>query len=89
MAHTHSRTQTCTCRIRDDNKRKPFDDEYIFGLVWQQKAKIVLAAACLVVCTTSNLAAPVLTGMLMELLVQQKPVEDYVRVRRGKGRKEE
>jgi ATP-binding cassette subfamily B (MDR/TAP) protein 10 len=60
--------------------RKPFDDEYILGLVWHQKKQIGLAFACLVVCTTSNLAAPVLTGMLMELLVQQKPVEDYIRV---------
>lgn len=68
------------CRLRDD-KRKPFDDQYIIGLVWQQKQKIGLALACLFVCTASNLAAPVLTGMLMELLVQQKPVEDYIRVR--------
>ena len=50
------------------------------GLVWQQRRQLLLAGACLLVCTASNLAAPVLTGMLMETLVKQKPVEEYVKV---------
>ena len=51
------------------------------GLVWQQRRQLLLAGACLLVCTASNLAAPVLTGMLMETLVKQKPVEEYIKVR--------
>jgi ABC-type bacteriocin/lantibiotic exporter with double-glycine peptidase domain len=58
----------------------PFDDQYIIGLIWQQRSQIFLATACLLFCTASNLAAPVLTGMLMDTLVKQKPVEDYIRL---------
>ena len=51
------------------------------GLVWQQRRQLLLAGASLLVSTASNLAAPVLTGMLMETLVKQKPVEEYAKVR--------
>lgn len=54
--------------------------EYILGLVWQQRKHLALACGMLLLCTASNLAAPVLSGMLMELLVQQKPIEEYAKV---------
>ncbi len=49
--------------------------------MWQQRRQLAVAAVCLLACTASNLAAPVLTGMLMETLVQQKPAEVYLQVR--------
>ena len=68
------------CRPIPDAKRTPFDDRYIIGLIWQQRSQLMVATACLLFCTASNLAAPVLTGMLMDTLVKQKPVEEYVRL---------
>lgn len=51
------------------------------GLVGQQKRHLLLAVTCLVLCTASNLAAPVLSGMLLDCLVQQQPMERYMQVR--------
>ncbi|GAX74240.1 hypothetical protein CEUSTIGMA_g1689.t1 [Chlamydomonas eustigma] len=64
-------------QVSQDAKRAPFDNEYIIGLIWQQRRQLAAATFCLLICTASNLAAPVLTGLLMETLVQQKPVEEY------------
>ncbi len=67
--------------LRFKKQREPFDNEYIIGLIWQQRRHVWVAAATLCFCTASNLAAPVLSGMLLEALVQQKPVQEYAKVR--------
>jgi hypothetical protein len=61
-------------------RRAPLDDEYILGIVLQHKRHLVLAAVTVVLCTASNLAAPVLSGMLFEHLVQQHSGEAYAQV---------
>jgi hypothetical protein len=61
-------------------KRAPFDDEYIIGIVLQHKQNLLVAAVTVMLCTASNLAAPVLSGMLFEHLVQQHPMERYAKV---------
>ncbi len=74
----------CSCSIAGalhfKKQREPFDNEYILGLVWQQRKHVIIAALSLLFCTTSNLAAPVLSGMLLEALVQQRPLEHYLKV---------
>ena len=67
--------------IKVANKRTPFDNKYLLGLVWQQRQMLLVAGVCLVACTCSNLAAPVLSGMLLETLVKQAPMENYGKVR--------
>jgi len=67
-------------KLQFKRQREPFDNEYILGLVWQQRRHLALACGMLLLCTASNLAAPVLSGMLMELLVHQKPIEEYAKV---------
>jgi hypothetical protein len=64
-------------------KRAPFDNEYLLGVTLQQKHHIAVAAVMLVLCTASNLAAPVLSGMMFEILVQQQPLTKYAEVRPG------
>lgn len=66
-------------------KRAPLDNEYILGITLQHKQHLVLAAVTVLLCTASNLAAPVLSGMLFEHLVQQKPVQEYAQVREEEG----
>jgi hypothetical protein len=56
------------------------DNEYILGITLQHKQHLVIAAVTVLLCTASNLAAPVLSGMLFEHLVQQKPVQEYAQV---------
>lgn len=60
--------------------RKPLDTQYIVGLVLKQKKHVLLAAASLLVCVGANLASPVLSGMLFETLVMQRPFEAYGRL---------
>lgn len=60
--------------------RTPFDNRYILGLVWNQRGQVALAAVCLLLCTASNLGAPVISGLLMETLVQQRPMEEYAQI---------
>jgi hypothetical protein len=50
-------------------------------VVLQHKQHLLLAAVTVLLCTASNLAAPVLSGMLFEHLVQQRPVQEYAQVR--------
>lgn len=64
-------------------RRAPLDNEYLVGLVLQHRRHLAVAAACLLLCTASNLAAPVLSGMLFETLVQRQPMERYAQVRGG------
>eukprot|EP00877_Chromochloris_zofingiensis_P003375 jgi/Chrzof1/13038/Cz07g17170.t1 len=61
-------------------KRAPLDDQYILGLVLQHWKHIVIATASLLFCTASNLAAPILSGLLFETLVQQQPMARYAKV---------
>ncbi|WIA13363.1 hypothetical protein OEZ85_006944 [Tetradesmus obliquus] len=61
-------------------KRAPLDNEYILGIALQHKQHLLVAAVTVVLCTVSNLAAPVLSGMLFEHLVQQHPMERYAKV---------
>lgn len=61
-------------------RRAPFDDEYILGLVLQHRGHLALAITSVLLCTVSNLAAPVLSGMLFELLVQGQPMGKYAKV---------
>lgn len=68
-------------RVYKPPKRAPLDDEYILGIAMQHKQHLLLAAITVLLCTASNLAAPVLSGMLFEHLVQQKPVQEYAQVR--------
>jgi len=58
-------------------RREPFDTEYILGLIWQQKKHVAIAAVMLVACTSSVLISPILSGMLLEVLVKQQPLEKY------------
>lgn len=69
------------CRVYKPPKRAPLDNEYILGITLQHKQHLVLAAVTVLLCTASNLAAPVLSGMLFEHLVQAKPVQEYAQVR--------
>ncbi|KXZ54890.1 hypothetical protein GPECTOR_4g962 [Gonium pectorale] len=61
-------------------KRAPFDNEYLLGLVWRERRHLALAAATLLACTASNLAAPVLSGMLLEMLVSGESLTRYAEV---------
>jgi hypothetical protein len=47
----------------------------------QHKQHLLLAAVTVLLCTASNLAAPVLSGMLFDHLIQQKPIQEYAQVR--------
>ncbi len=48
--------------------------------VWRERRHLALAAVTLVLCTASNLAAPVLSGMLLELLISGQPLTKYAEV---------
>lgn len=61
-------------------RRAPFDNEYLLGLVWRERRHLALAATTLLLCTASNLAAPVLSGMLLEMLVSGQPLTKYAEV---------
>lgn len=61
-------------------KRAPFDDLYILGLVMQQKSRLVIGMVSVLFCTCSNLSAPVLSGMLLDILVQQQSMEHFLKV---------
>ncbi|KAJ9505384.1 hypothetical protein QJQ45_024133 [Haematococcus lacustris] len=66
--------------LRLKRQREPFDNEYILGLLWQQRGQLACAAVMLLLCTASNLGAPVLSGMLLEALVQQQPIQVYFKL---------
>lgn len=46
----------------------------------QHRRHLIIAVVCLLLCTASNLAAPVLSGLLFETLVQQQPMSRYAEV---------
>lgn len=52
----------------------------MMGLVLLQRQHLLIAGTCLLLCTASNLAAPVLSGMLLDTLVQRQPLEQYMQV---------
>ena len=47
------------------------------SLVLQEKKSLAVATICLLLCVGSNLASPVLSGMLFETLVRQAPFSSY------------
>jgi ATP-binding cassette subfamily B (MDR/TAP) protein 8 len=59
--------------------RAPLDNEYILSLVFHERRHLALAGAALVLCVAANLASPVLSGLLFEVLVQRQPFENYAR----------
>ncbi|MEW5307776.1 MAG: hypothetical protein WDW36_010152 [Sanguina aurantia] len=63
-----------------NKKRAPFDNLYVLGLLWQQRQHLSLALLMLVLCTASNLAAPVLSGLLTEALINNQPLEKYAQI---------
>lgn len=69
-----------TAAAHKQKRRAPLDDEYILGLVMQHKQHLAIALLTVTLCTASNLAAPVLSGMLFEILVQQQPMGKYAKV---------
>ena len=73
--NTHARAP------RPPPKRAPLDNEYLVGLALQHRGHLLAAGGCLLLCTASNLAAPVLSGLLFETLVQRQPMERYAQAR--------
>lgn len=61
--------------------RSPIDDRYLLGLVWSERVNIIIALVCAVTATCSNLASPVISGYLLEILAGRQPVELYPKVR--------
>jgi hypothetical protein len=61
-------------------KRYAFDDHYIWGLIRMETKPLLVSGLCLVLCTLSNLAAPVLSGQFLEAIVQQKPMEEIQKI---------
>ncbi|KAK9823874.1 hypothetical protein WJX72_006089 [[Myrmecia] bisecta] len=64
---------------RSSKRRGPLDNTYVWGLVFKQKKQLVLAGLALLFCTSCNLAAPVITGILFEILVGKQPLSHYPR----------
>ena len=57
--------------------RRPLDDRYIMSLVLQERKSLAIASIALLCCVASNLASPVLSGLLFETLVNQAPFSSY------------
>jgi ATP-binding cassette subfamily B (MDR/TAP) protein 10 len=68
---------TAPTNYYQNTPRAPLDSIYIRSLVWQQKKQLAIGAVCLLICVASNLASPVISGLLFETLVQNKPFENY------------
>jgi ATP-binding cassette, subfamily B (MDR/TAP), member 10 len=64
----------------DTYLRTPLDNQYIISLILQQKRHLALAGISLIACVGANLASPVLSGLLFETLVLQRPFEAYGRI---------
>ncbi|GAB4821670.1 hypothetical protein N2152v2_008716 [Parachlorella kessleri] len=52
-------------------------DQYLLKLVWQQRSKLLGAAAALFVCIATSLASPVLSGSCFEALLRGRPFTEY------------
>lgn len=62
-------------------ERTAIDNEYIRDLLWQQRGDLLVALACALLCTVSNLAAPVISGYFIEILAGRQPGSLYPKVR--------
>lgn len=61
-------------------ERSPLDNTYLRGLLWNERVNLVIAVVCAVLCTCSNLAAPVISGYLFEVLAGRQPAALYPKV---------
>lgn len=50
------------------------------SLIWAESRHLLVGGLALLVCVASNLASPVISGMLFETLVQRAPAEQYGRL---------
>ncbi|KAL4535588.1 hypothetical protein Ndes2526A_g06409 [Nannochloris sp. 'desiccata'] len=78
--HTNGATPAPTAAGADyyeNTPRAPLDNTYIWSLILQQKRHLAIGGVCLLVCVASNLASPVISGLLFETLVKNKPFENY------------
>lgn len=57
--------------------RGPLDNKYVWGLILRQRAHLVLAGISLTIATLCNLASPVVTGILFEILTGGQPFSHY------------
>ena len=57
------------------------DNEYLWGLVWRERKDLSIALLCALLCTVSNLAAPVISGYFIEILAGRQPASLYPKVR--------
>lgn len=57
--------------------RRPLDDKYIVSLVLQERKSLAIASFALLCCVASNLASPVMSGLLFETLVNRAPFSSY------------
>lgn len=64
----------------DFSSEKVFSGKLVWSLIWEQKLNLALGALAAVYCTASNLAAPVFSGFLIEILVNGGGVEEYSKV---------
>ena len=62
--------------------RSAVDNQFILGLLWQERADVAIALLCALLCTVSNLAAPVISGYFIECLAGRQPMSLYPKVRR-------
>ncbi|KAK9862820.1 hypothetical protein WJX84_000045 [Apatococcus fuscideae] len=62
---------------RISRRRGPMDSKYVWDLLMRHFAPLCLAGGCLIFCTCSNLAAPVISGALVQTLVDAQPLSKY------------
>lgn len=61
--------------------RSAVDNQFILGLLWQERTDVGIALLCALLCTVSNLAAPVISGYFIECLAGRQPMDLYPKVR--------
>ena len=71
----------CSASPLGHGLRSAVDNQYIRGLVWAERKNLLIALICALICTCSNLAAPVIAGFLLEILAGRQPLELYPKVR--------
>jgi ATP-binding cassette, subfamily B (MDR/TAP), member 10 len=78
LEHTNgASTSPTVVAYYENTPRAPLDNKYIWSLVLQQRGHLALGGLCLIICVLSNLASPVISGLLFETLVMNKPFGNY------------